>query len=323
MKPLISIIIPTYKRSKYLVKLINNLINNNINFKYFEIIICDSDRQKINYKLIKNIKCNYKNVKIKYINLIENNHSKKRNIGIKRASSKFLIFLDDDCLPEKNFIRKYYKILFKEKEKAIFCGSVIYPENLSRFHNYRQQRHFQISNKLFLRENIGPEKIVTMNMAFNLSKIDKKKLFNERFNYYGFEDYDFAFRQSESGVKIYKCSPLVLHNDQRNYEKYLYKILFLGEEGMVYLLKLNLKAAKHINYYKLENNFIIKNLLKYNLTFYILRFLMKNIIKIEKNLASPFFMYKLGIIFSYLLGCYLRKHIKIRKKLLGRGNWYV
>ena len=40
------------------------------------------------------------------------------------------------------------------------------------------------------------------------------------------------------------------------------KILFLGENGMVYLLKLNLKAAKHINYYKLENNFIIKNLLK-------------------------------------------------------------
>ena len=49
MKPLISIIIPTYKRSKYLVKLVNNLITNNINFKYFEIIICDSDKQKSDY----------------------------------------------------------------------------------------------------------------------------------------------------------------------------------------------------------------------------------------------------------------------------------
>ena len=112
MKPLISIIIPTYKRSNNLVKLVNNLIKNNINFKNFEIIICDSDKLNITYPIIKNLIQKFKNIRIKYINIIENNHSKKRNIGIKNASSKFLIFLDDDCLPEKNFISKYYKILF-------------------------------------------------------------------------------------------------------------------------------------------------------------------------------------------------------------------
>jgi GT2 family glycosyltransferase len=322
MKPLISIIIPTYKRSKYLVKLVNNLITNNINFKYFEIIICDSDKQKINYKLIKNIKCNYKNVQIKYLNLLENNHSKKRNIGIKRASSKFLIFLDDDCIPEKKFISKYFQILSKQKDKAIFCGSVIYPENSNRFHKFREKRHFQVFNKQVLKENISPEKIVTMNMAFDLTKIDKKKLFNEKFNFYGFEDYDFAYRQSKSGIKIYKCAPLVVHNDYRSYEKYLYKFVFLGEEGMKYLLKLNLEAAKNINYYKLENNLIIKHFLKQNYTYVFLNYIMKVIINLEKKLILPFFVLKLGIIFSYLLGSFLRKHINIRKKLL-KNSWYV
>ena len=49
MKPLVSVIIPTYKRTKFLVKLLNNLITNNMNFKNFEIIICDSDKTKINF----------------------------------------------------------------------------------------------------------------------------------------------------------------------------------------------------------------------------------------------------------------------------------
>ena len=77
---------------------------------------------------------------------------------------------------------------------------------------------------------VKPEKIVTMNMAFNLSKINKKYLFNEKFNFYGFEDYDFAFNQVKAGIKIYRCSPTVVHYDLRNYEKYLHKIIFIGNE---------------------------------------------------------------------------------------------
>ena len=37
-----------------------------------------------------------------------------------------------------------------------------------------------------------------MNMAFNLNNINYKKLFNERFNRYGFEDHDFAYWQEKS-----------------------------------------------------------------------------------------------------------------------------
>ena len=69
MKPLISVIIPTYKRKKFLIKLLNNLIIKNINFKNFEIIICDSDKTKINSLIIKKIINNFKNNKIKYINI--------------------------------------------------------------------------------------------------------------------------------------------------------------------------------------------------------------------------------------------------------------
>ena len=323
MKPLISIIIPTYKRRKFLIKLLYNLISKNMNFKNFEIIICDSDKTKINSLAINNINNYFKNVKIKYINLLENNHSKKRNAGIKNASSNLLVFLDDDCFPEKKFISKYYKILSREKDRAIFCGTVIYPNSKSTFVEYRQSRHFQISDKiLVLKEIVNPEKIVTMNMAFNLSKINKKFLFNENFNFYGFEDYDFAFNQAKSGIKIYKCSPTVTHYDLRSYEKYLHKMIFIGNEGMKYLIELNYDASKSINYMQLENNLIIKTLLKFKYSFFLLKNLVDLIIYIEKKIVSFPTIIRIGIIFAYLTGCLLRKDIH-KKYKFNNSNWYV
>ena len=38
----ISVVIPTFNRSKYLLKILQKLKNNFLNFKNFEIIICDS-----------------------------------------------------------------------------------------------------------------------------------------------------------------------------------------------------------------------------------------------------------------------------------------
>ncbi len=323
MKTLISIIIPTYKRTKYLVKLLNNLISNNMNFKNFEIIICDSDKTQVNHHIINKIINNFKNIKIKYINILDNNHSKKRNIGIKNASSNLLIFLDDDCFPEKKFISKYYEILTRVKDKAIFCGSVTYQKNLSPFIKYRESRHFQITDKTKVtRDIVMPEKIVTMNMAFNLFKINKNYLFNEKFNFYGFEDYDFAYNQVKSGVKIFKCSPSVVHYDQRSYEKYLYKIIFVASEGMKYLIKLNYEASKKINYMRLENNFIISKLLKINSLFLLFKNLVYLMIFIEKKIISLPILIKVGIVFAYLTGCLLRNDVK-KKHKFNNYKWYV
>ena len=254
---------------------------------------------------------------------MENNHSKKRNIGIANASSNLLIFIDDDCFPEKNFISKYYKILTKEKDRAIFCGSVTYPKNLNPLNKYRQSCHFQISNKVMVsKKNVEPQKIVTMNMAFNLSKINKKYLFNEKFNFYGFEDYDFAFNQVKSGIKIYRCSPSVVHYDLRSYEKYLYKFIFIGNEGMKYLIKLNYEASRKINYTYLEENFFIKNLLKINKSFLLFKILVNLMIYVEKKIIFLPILIKLGIMSAYLVGCLLRKDIS-KKYKFNNNNWYV
>ena len=82
----ISIIIPTYKRNKYLLKIINNLNRQFFFNNFFEIIVIDSFKNNFFRELkLKNTR---------YFNITENSNSLKRNIGIKKAKYKNIIFMD-------------------------------------------------------------------------------------------------------------------------------------------------------------------------------------------------------------------------------------
>jgi len=322
----ISVVIPTYNRSVYLSKILNNLKKNFRSFKFFEIIICDSHSKDSTKKEVSFFQKKNASIPIFYINLDKNNHSMKRNIGIKKARGKYIVLLDDDCLPEIDFLNQYYYLLEKSKykKKKIFCGSVKYPKFFLKdnFVKYRQSRHFVVDKKYsYINSNLQPKNIVTMNMAFNKEIILKNKiLFNENFNKYGFEDYEFAFRLINSGFKLFPSSPLVFHNDSRSFKKYLEKLKFLGFESALFLTKLNIHAANKNNFYKLEKNFIIKILIKNKFFRILLEMLEKLLVKLDKNFIYLPLIYKYAFAAAYLQGCISKFDKNIPQKI--KYQWY-
>ena len=322
----ISVVIPSYNRSVYLSKILNNLKKNFRSFKFFEIIVCDSNSKDSTKKEVTFFQKNNNYIPIVYINLKKNNHSMKRNIGIKKARGKYIVLLDDDCFPEDDFLNQYYYLLekFKYKKKNIYCGSVKYPHFFLKdnFVKYRQSRHFVVNKKYsYSNNNLQAKNIVTMNMAFNKEIILKNKiLFNEKFNKYGFEDYDFAFRLINSGFKLFPSSPLVFHNDSRSFKKYLEKLKYIGFESATFLAKLNYKAAINNNFYKLEKNFIIKILVKSKFFRILLEIFEKLLVKVDKNFIYLPIIYKYAFAGAYLQGCISKFDKNISQNI--KYQWY-
>ncbi len=322
METTFSIIIPTFNRSSYLLKIIKKLVISQYNL---EIIVCDSRSKDQTKKKIEVISLLNKHQNIKYIDIHKNNHSRKRNIGIKNAKGKYIILLDDDCIPEKNFLRKYKKLLDSIKnKKIIISGSVdynFYTLNKN-FIRYRQSRHFIIKNdKDFGKKFLKPQKVIIMNMGFERKLLQKFKLFfDERFNRYGFEDFEFAFRLNKKNIKVVPGSPLVTHWDDRNFETYLNKIKFIAYESSKYLNKINPQAAKKNNFIKLENNFIFERLSKNKIIFNLSRILEKFFISLDRTIFYIPFIYKFSIALAYLQGSYLKN--QKNKRLLNLQNWY-
>lgn len=103
--PLVSVIIPTYKRVDFLERAIKSVLNQT--YRNIEIIIVDDNNPNTEYRLetsrlMKKYVSYYSN--IKYIMLDENSGGcVARNTGLQEATGKYVNFLDDDDIfyPEK------------------------------------------------------------------------------------------------------------------------------------------------------------------------------------------------------------------------------
>ena len=118
-KPLISVILPTYNRLKFLPETVESILNQT--FSDFEVIIVDdgsSDNTETWVKI-------QPDQRIKYIGYTKNQGvSYARNLGLDAAKGKYIAFTDSDDLNEKTRFEEQIELL-ESDENLTICGSDI------------------------------------------------------------------------------------------------------------------------------------------------------------------------------------------------------
>ena len=114
MTTLFSLIIPAYNAEKYISNCIQSILSQNFSKKKYEIIIIN-DASKDKTQRI----CNKFKKKNKFIKVLNNKKnlgvSSSRNLGVKSASGKYVIFVDSDDSIKKNSLKNLNKILSKDE----------------------------------------------------------------------------------------------------------------------------------------------------------------------------------------------------------------
>src|SRR5699024_4759838 len=113
----LTIIIPHYNSTNSLIKLLNSIPNK----KNIEVIVIDDKSNKSEQIQLCHI---YRNVNSN-VKIIKNNTQKKgagvcRNIGLKTAIGKWLLFADSDDFFVKSFYEKVEKYFNKDYEIIYF-----------------------------------------------------------------------------------------------------------------------------------------------------------------------------------------------------------
>lgn len=128
---LISIIIPTYKRSDLLERAIFSVLKQD--YLNFEIVIVDDNASELEHrKCTKYVVEKLNNNRIKLINNKENlGGARSRNEGVKHASGKYICFLDDDDEYYENKLSRqleYYKSIQARVDNLgmVYCQYDIY-----------------------------------------------------------------------------------------------------------------------------------------------------------------------------------------------------
>lgn len=123
-KPLVSIIITTYKRPSSLERAINSVLNQT--YSNIEIVVVDDNNRNTEFRYeTKELMEQYnENTKVKYIKHSENkNGAAARNTGINHSNGYYVTFLDDDDEYRKDKIEKQVHFLENNDEYAgVYCG---------------------------------------------------------------------------------------------------------------------------------------------------------------------------------------------------------
>lgn len=251
---MLSIIIPTYNRNDLLNECLQRLAPGfqAINKENYEIIVTDDSQQEAAKNLI------YTDFKwVKWVAGPQKGPAANRNHGAKQASGEWLVFIDDDCLPDANLLQYYQSAVATYKDILVFEGCIKADREQQSFAEespvnetggFLWSCNFMIKKKLFL---------------------DTLQGFDEYFPFAAMEDVELNYRLSLLNYKkVFVKEAFVVHpwRAQNN----MWQITLNRFQSTLYFLKKHPEKKKEINsrYYLVAfYNSLIKNTFKNALKF--------------------------------------------------------
>jgi glycosyltransferase involved in cell wall biosynthesis len=253
-----SVIITTWCRKESLCAIIDALLVQNYPLSGYEIIVCDSKSPDGTSELIDQFRQNYPDLNIRIVHAF-NSISHKRNLGISCAQGEFLIFIDDDCVPQENFLRYHVEFASTLPKKSLVSGLIRY-KDLSLFKSksyirYKISRH-NLTNARAGKNLNRLASIVAMNLCVRRDEILKDNIsFNELICAYGLEDYDFAKECYASGYVSYVGYASVFHNEiSANFLSFSHKVIELARVAMPLLMASKNFPLYDLPFYLIERN---------------------------------------------------------------------
>ncbi len=195
---LISVIIPTYNRSKMLERCIRSLFKNEYPKNRYQLIVIDDKSRDDTSCKLQELAKQYRNLIV--IKNAENRgqaYSLKR--GVEAARGKITAFTDDDCILPGNWLRNI-DMAFREHGVVCVQGT---QKNGGRWGDYL------LRDKELIKDMQKTNRIDTKNFMI-LRKLITEIPFDESFQ--GLEDLELSVRLTNAGIPVaYKADIYVTH----------------------------------------------------------------------------------------------------------------
>lgn len=181
--PFFSVVIPCYERPEDLRRCLQSLSRENQKeAPSYEIIVTDDSRSEDCQKVVE---LDFPHAS--WGQGKQNGPGGNRNAGVERAKGEWIVFIDDDCLAEPDYLEAYSKAIKNHPEVSLFEGK-IFPD--------RPKRTWAETCP----ENSSGGMFWTSNLCIKKKVFEKLGGFDERFEI-AYEDVDLAYRVKEARIK--------------------------------------------------------------------------------------------------------------------------
>lgn len=143
---MVSIIIPVYNVEKYIKQCLESIFNQT--YKEYEVIIIDDGSTDSSNKII-NSYIGLDNIII--LNQENKGVSEARNLGLKKATGEYIVFIDPDDYLQEDYLEKMVNKIKKTNSDVVICGfKSFYDDNRrkSEFNLYKLEDKIYSSNEV-------------------------------------------------------------------------------------------------------------------------------------------------------------------------------
>jgi len=222
----ISIIIPVYKRTEWMERCIERIQSQKCS-EQFEVIIVDdgSPNGRLFETITKNVK-QQSDRAIHYLKKVHAGPAAARNYGVQFSKGKILCFLDDDSMPEKDWLEEITRPFYSDSSVGVVSGKTL---SLDRSE----------SLSLLLEKAVYPRKSwASCNIAYSSKVFNALGGFDEYFTQASWEDNDLGLRARWGGyVQRYNEKAIVYHPHENTLEEYKRKCLVNGRGAALFSRK--------------------------------------------------------------------------------------
>lgn len=195
----------------------------------YEVIVTDDGTDAQTCLLIKN-----RYPWVKWVKGPAKGPAANRNNGARQAGGEWLIFIDDDCLPDPQILRQYYTAINNHKDAVVFEGRISadkMQESFSEESPINESGGYLWSCNFMIRKHVF---------------FDRLHGFDERFPYAAMEDVDLHYRLKKEGLGVvFVHSAFVTHPWRKQNKTFI--ITLKRFESALFFLKKHPEKAKDLN----------------------------------------------------------------------------
>lgn len=207
-----SIVVPAYNLEKYITKTLKSLENQT--YKNLEVIVVNDGSKDNTSEVAKQFFMQTK-LEYKIIDKVNGGVSDARNIGIKKATGEFIMFLDGDDYIDENTVEKVINKFIDTDVDFIYCGTNIVDENNKILSKYSENSFLNsdvISGKEMILKLLKQEvEVIPMHALFCKTSIIKENNLSFTKGCANGEDQEFYF------LYLCHCSKVVSINEYLSY----------------------------------------------------------------------------------------------------------
>ena len=123
---MLTVIICTYNRAKYIGPLLESIAANDLLKSEYEIVLVENNCTDNTREICEAFAAVHKEVQFRYVVEPEQGLSAARNKGIKEAKGDIIVYVDDDALVDAHYLRDYAD-WFAGHPETMACGGPIEP----------------------------------------------------------------------------------------------------------------------------------------------------------------------------------------------------